>query len=183
MQNNNSKLTNILLIIVIILLAIGIWMLAGKSEREPRIESEPQVVVEEEPQEEEKPTEEKPTVIPKPVATTLDDSPGGGCMNGNAPGSVPCTEPLYWNLSGSFDSKGYTTTTWFEYWTATSKYGVVTPVGSVQSTEHVIQATSSGNVSQKIIVQEGIAYQFRIVTQNAGGTTYGETLFFSIPIA
>jgi hypothetical protein len=62
MQNNNSKVKNILFVIVIILLAIGIWMLTGKSEREPRIESDQQVadVVQEEPQEEEKLVDYKP---------------------------------------------------------------------------------------------------------------------------
>lgn len=62
MQNNNSKLNTILLIIVIILLGVGIWILADKNEREPRIESEQQVadVVQEESQENEKLVDDKP---------------------------------------------------------------------------------------------------------------------------
>lgn len=68
MQNNNSKVNTILLVIVIILLGVGIWLMAGKGEREPRIESDQQVVdgVQEEPQEEkpvvEKPKPEDPTI-------------------------------------------------------------------------------------------------------------------------
>ena len=40
MQNNNSKLNTVLLVIVIILLAIGIWMLAVNNKVSERIESD-----------------------------------------------------------------------------------------------------------------------------------------------
>ena len=62
MQNSNSKLNTVLLIIVIILLAVGIWMLSVNEKVVDRIESEQQVVgvIQEGQQEEEKPVVEKP---------------------------------------------------------------------------------------------------------------------------
>lgn len=162
MQNNNSKLNTVLLVVVIILLSVGIWVLAGKGEREPRIESEPQIIVEEQPQEKD---EEKPVVVQqKPTATTL------SFKQNVLEGTTMMT------MYGSFDGHGATTTTWFEYWYNGTGYNTQAKI----ATPPVVQANTSGDVFATINPGSLSPASYRLVTQNSAGITYGETKTFAI---
>lgn len=169
MQNNNPKVTNILLVIIIILLGVGIWMLTGKSEREPRIESVEEVtdVVEEEQQ-----VEEKPVVIQqKPTATTLAGRVDnyGGCYT---PEPAPCSDlPASATFNGTFDGKGLSATTWFEYWSTEEVKVTTSPVVS----------GTSGAVTKTTYSSIGSPMYYRLVVQTQAGTTYGNTV--NVPIA
>ena len=170
MQNNHSKVNTILLVIVIILLAVGIWILAGKSEREPRIESEPEVILQEQPQEKE---EEKPAVVQqKPTATTLAFMQQGGSSCMLDPDCDTPDSPLVVNIVGSYDGHTAKTTTWFEYWTTG---------GIKHSTVPVVQATFSGSTGETIPGQP-YPISYRFVAQNSAGTTYGETKTIAIAV-
>lgn len=68
MQNNNSKLNTVLLVIVIILLAIGIWMLAVNNKVSERIESDTETNVTEDVVVKE---QEQEVVQPEPVDPTI----------------------------------------------------------------------------------------------------------------
>jgi hypothetical protein len=76
-------------------------------------------------------------------------------------------------LNGSFDPDGEAAEYWFEYGLAAPDYGLKTAVGN--------QPASTGVTPVALPVDElpsGQTFHFRIVAQNAKGTTYGQDLTF-----
>lgn len=75
-------------------------------------------------------------------------------------------------FNGSFNNpSGYTTTVWFEYGTTTS-YGSTTTPAAYATTGTIPLST---NITA---LQQATTYHYRIVTQNSGGTFYGNDKSF-----
>jgi hypothetical protein len=69
------------------------------------------------------------------------------------------------NVFGSYDSKGYPTTVWFEYWTSNGVHMI---------TQKSAVGASSNTFSSLILnLTLGTRYYFRIVASNTQGTSYG----------
>ena len=96
-----------------------------------------------------------PTIFPPEIITTSAD----------AIGLTSAT------LNATWDSKGYSTTTWFEY-------GLTQTL--LSSTTSIIQGTGSGTLAETLTgLDENTVYYFRAVGQNSFGTEYGAILSFT----
>lgn len=76
-------------------------------------------------------------------------------------------------LNGTANPVGLTTTAWFEYG-ATTSYGTSTTAQSIGSSTSA--APQTANLSGLV---DGTLYHYRIVAQNAGGTSYGADMTFT----
>jgi len=81
-------------------------------------------------------------------------------------------------LNGAVNAHGLTTTVTFEYGPTTGYGTAVTAVQSpvTDSTDTLVNRTISG-------LADGVTYHFRVVAENASGTTYGEDRTFTPGIA
>jgi phosphodiesterase/alkaline phosphatase D-like protein len=88
-------------------------------------------------------------------------------------GGTTTTSPTGSTLTGSVDSRGHSTSWYFEYGTKTS-YGLRTSTRTQSST------SGARSVSEAITgLTAGTSYHFRLVAKNSAGTSYGADAVFT----
>jgi len=97
--------------------------------------------------------------VPAPTAITDD------------PSSIGATQATF---NGTVNANGASTTVWFEYGLDTS-YGFTYPADQSPVTGSTATAVSA-TVEE---LSSGVTYHYRVVAQNAGGTTYGADMTFT----
>ncbi|HCC30378.1 MAG: hypothetical protein A3G70_00505 [Planctomycetes bacterium RIFCSPLOWO2_12_FULL_39_13] len=105
-----------------------------------------------------------PVVTPTPQAPTVET------------GEATLNDELYsLTLNGIVNAHGLSTTVWFEYGTSSGLYSDITSTQTVSGTSDI-----TANI--KISASEETGYYYRIVAQNSAGISYGNEMYFIVPI-